>query len=187
MLFKRLVRLVLLLCFVAYVWGSLNLTLVQAPTAELRPSIRLDDQLVIRNGWLPEPGGLAAVKRGEILRIGLTFARGPLVVDCFRQQAVLNGQVLKSTDAIELEDGVQQINVQEQWPETTVSVRRRDLSLPMPLSNVRQEIELKAGELLLGCQDRIVCEGCGFEKVSQKDVLGTVFPLPQVAKWLFAL
>ena len=186
MLFKRLVRLVLLLCFVAYVWGSLNLTLVEAPTVELRPSIQLADQLVIRNGWMPEPGGLAAVKRKDVLRIGLVFARGPLVVDCFRQQALLNGRVVKSTDPVEFEDGTQQLNVQEHWPETTVSVRRRDLSLPMPFSKVRQDIELKVGDFLVGCQDRVVCEGCGFERVSQNDVLGAVFPLPHVAKWLFA-
>ncbi|MGB0647250.1 MAG: hypothetical protein ACPGQS_08765 [Bradymonadia bacterium] len=185
---KRLLTLIFAVLAALYLFLVLNVNVVFVPSDELEPSFLLNQILLISPDKLARAGDVVAFEEQGRVVLRRVFARGPSSVSCFKGIGYEDGQMKHFVQAEEVGDTGRQIGViMEQWGTDAIPIKRVMKLVPVGTGAKAPVLEVPDGELLVGCQNRVSCGGCGFRSVSRESTLGRVRDQDHVYRWLTAL
>ena len=181
---KTVVTVLSLLSLACYLFLFFRMTFVPIESAQLEPDIKRGDLLSIHHGENVRPGDLVAFETDDGLVIQRVFMIGAARVKCIAGNAVVDGRLVEyrrsSSEDLRLATA---LTVKERWGSLGILVIKRQQLLPYPLPIKEPDIRLGKDQLLTGCQNRIACNGCGFHRVDQAQVLGRVGLAAAVWDW----
>ena len=172
------------LLFVAYVFLAFKVTFISFDSHQLEPDVEYGQLLLIRHGHPAPPGGLLAFETEEGLMIQRILSAGPSTVSCARDHAIIDGRLIeakRSSAGASQEDGV--VAVRERWGAVEINILKRQQLLPYPLPTSQPKLVLSAKHALVGCQNRVACNGCGFRKVEASTIVGSAEALDSLFQW----
>ena len=181
---KHLGLLLSALVCVVYLFLAFKVTFVSLESDQLEPDVQPGQLLLIRHGHPPSLGGLLAFETDDGLMIQRILSAGPSTVSCARDHAIVNGRLIeaKRSKASESEDD-RVVTVSERWGATEINIMKRQQLLPYPLPTNQPKLLLSTQHMLVGCQNRVACNGCGFRKVEPTTIIGSVQPLDSLFQW----
>ena len=74
--------------------------------------------------------------------------------------------------------------VSEKWGTESIPIQRVMKLVPLRSGTKAPALNVPKGALLVGCQNRVSCGGCGFGSVPRESILGRVRDQDHVYRWL---
>ena len=187
---KRLLTLAFVVLAALYLFLVLNVNVLFVPSDELEPSLSANQIVLISRETVAEPGDVVAIESHERVLLRRVFTHGPTAVSCFKGIGFENGQMKRFVQVGEIgDDGQNEGVITEQWGTHSILIKR-DMKLVPVRSGVKGRVlTIPADELLVGCQNRIRCNGCGFMSVPRASIVGRVRNQDDdhVFRWLTAI
>ena len=175
---------VVMLC-ILYGFFVFNVTIVSVQTHELEPSLTPGEVIFLTRDKSVAPGDVVAVEQAGVVRLRRVFAMGPITVNCVKQSGFVDDELVQfSDDQSAWLSADTTGEVSERWGSISVPIKRKMKLVPRTLSTQSFPTVVQAGELLVGCQNRIQCGGCGFESTQIAQVIGRMRESGWLHRWL---
>ena len=168
----------------AYLFLAFNVTFISFDSDQLEPDIQHGQLLLIRHGHTPSLGGLIAFETTNGLMIQRSLSAGPSTVSCARDRAIVDGRLIEAKRSGRSKGRDDRVaTVSERWGATEINILKRQQLLPYPLPTNQPKLVLSSQQTLVGCQNRVACNGCGFRKVESSNIIGSAEPLDSLLQW----
>ena len=169
---------------VAYLFLAFKVTFISFDSDQLEPDVEYGQLLLIRHGHPPSLGGLLAFETDDGLMIQRVLSKGSGTVSCARDHAIIDGRLIEAKRSRGSEPRDDRVTtVRERWGAAEINILKRQQLLPYPLPTNQPKLVLSAQHTLVGCQNRVACNGCGFRKVEPATIIGSAQPLDSFFQW----
>ena len=181
---KHLGLLLGVLISVVYLFLASKVTFISFDSNQLEPDVEYGQLLLIRHGHPASLGGLLAFETEDGPMIQRILSAGSGTVSCVRDHAIIDGRLIEAKRSKGSEAGGDAVvSVRERWGAVEINILKRQRLLPYPLPTNQPKLILSAQHTLVGCQNRVACNGCGFRKVEAATIIGSAEPLDSLFQW----